>query len=172
MAPGALVPRPETELLGYAVVEVLRSMDVATARVVDMCCGAGNLACAIAHHAPRTLVWASDLTRSCAEVARRNVIFRELSDRVAVASGRPVRSAHSGPPREHYRSYRLQPSVHFREAARRRSRASAESGTAGGIRGWAVLPECSSPSDQRRARFFTPRRRFVTGGWTWPGSSS
>lgn len=87
VAPGALVPRPETELLGYAAVNVLRSMDVATARVVDMCCGVGNLACAIAHHAPCTLVWASDLTRSCAEIARRNAIFHALSDRVSVHQG-------------------------------------------------------------------------------------
>lgn len=87
VAPGALVPRAETELLGHTAVETLRSMELPTARVVDMCCGAGNLACAIAHHVPDSRVWASDLTDGCVDVARRNVAFCTLADRVFVHQG-------------------------------------------------------------------------------------
>ncbi|QCI69008.1 class I SAM-dependent methyltransferase [Phreatobacter stygius] len=87
VAPGALVPRPETELLGATAVDVLRRMNRAEPRVVDMCCGAGNLACGIAHHIAGARVWASDLTDGCVEVARRNVAHHGLEDRVSVLQG-------------------------------------------------------------------------------------
>jgi release factor glutamine methyltransferase len=80
---GALVPREETELLGNTALAMLRAMGDAP-RVIDMCCGAGNLACAIAHHLPGSRVWASDLTDGCAQLARRNVQHVGVSDRVAV----------------------------------------------------------------------------------------
>ncbi|ESZ20152.1 N5-glutamine methyltransferase family protein [Mesorhizobium sp. L48C026A00] len=95
IAPGALVPRPETELLGTTALDVLRRMNLSTPRVVDMCCGAGNLACAIAHYAPAAQVWASDLTDGCVEVARRNVAHHDMADRVSVLRG-DLFSAFSG----------------------------------------------------------------------------
>ena len=95
VAPGALVPRPETELLGKTAVDVLRQQNLPAPRVVDMCCGAGNLACVIAHHAPATRVWASDLTDGCVEVARRNVAHHGMADRVSVLQG-DLFSAFSG----------------------------------------------------------------------------
>ncbi|RWN56641.1 class I SAM-dependent methyltransferase [Mesorhizobium sp.] len=95
IAPGALVPRPETELLGTTALDVLRQMNLSAPRVVDMCCGAGNLACAIAHYAPAAQVWASDLTDGCVEVARRNVAHHDMADRVSVFQG-DLFSAFSG----------------------------------------------------------------------------
>jgi release factor glutamine methyltransferase len=87
VAPGALVPRPETELLGTAALTALRQLNMAAPRIVDMCCGAGNLACAIAHHAPASRIWASDLTDGCVEAARRNITHHGLADRVSVLQG-------------------------------------------------------------------------------------
>jgi release factor glutamine methyltransferase len=87
VAPGALVPRPETELLGATAMDALRRMELPAPRVVDMCCGAGNLACAIAHHVQSSRVWASDLTDGCVEAARRNVAHHGLSGRVSVLQG-------------------------------------------------------------------------------------
>jgi release factor glutamine methyltransferase len=84
--PGALVPRPETELLGRTAIAKIRDAGEAP-RVIDMCCGAGNLACAIAVHVPEVLVWAADLTDGCVGWARRNVEALELSGRVTVAQG-------------------------------------------------------------------------------------
>ncbi|MBI5658948.1 MAG: class I SAM-dependent methyltransferase [Nitrosomonadales bacterium] len=86
-AEGALAPREETELLGYAALAELRSSDSDAPRVIDMCCGSGNLACAIAYHLPDARVWASDLTDGCVSVARRNVGHVGVSDRVVVAQG-------------------------------------------------------------------------------------
>lgn len=87
VAPGALVPRTETELLGKTAVDALRGMGLPSPRVVDMCCGAGNLACGIAHHVPGARVWASDLTDGCVEAARRNVAHHGLTERVSVFQG-------------------------------------------------------------------------------------
>jgi release factor glutamine methyltransferase len=86
-ARGALIPRAETELLGYETLNVLRSSGLAAPMVIDMCCGSGNLACAIAHYHPSARVWASDLTDDCVEIARRNVIHVGVSDRVVVVQG-------------------------------------------------------------------------------------
>ena len=83
---GALVPRPETEILGRAAIEKLTIIGQSV-RVIDMCCGAGNLACAIAVHVPGAHVWASDLTDGCVLWTRRNVDQLGLGERVTVAQG-------------------------------------------------------------------------------------
>lgn len=82
-AEGVLVPREETEILGSAALEMLG----AGTTVIDMCCGAGNLACAIASARPGVRVWASDLTDACVALARRNVERLRLGDRVEVRQG-------------------------------------------------------------------------------------
>ena len=87
VAPGALVPRSETELLGVTAVDALRRLSRPVPRAVDMCCGAGNLACAIAHYVPSSLVWASDLTDGSIEVARRNAAHHGLAERMSVLQG-------------------------------------------------------------------------------------
>jgi len=87
VAPGALVPRPETELLGRTAVEALRRAHLPSPRIVDMCCGAGNLACAIALNIPDARVWASDLTDGCVELARRNAASQGAESRITVLQG-------------------------------------------------------------------------------------
>jgi release factor glutamine methyltransferase len=86
VAPGALVPRAETELLGSTAVELLRGM-AAPVRAIDMGCGAGNLACGIAHHVADARVWAADLTTPCVEIAQRNVERLGVANRVSVHQG-------------------------------------------------------------------------------------
>jgi release factor glutamine methyltransferase len=87
VAPGALVPREETEILGSAAVDWLRDLPEPEPYVIDMCCGSGNLACAIAIHLPTARVWASDLTDGAVAVARQNVAALALSDRVTIVQG-------------------------------------------------------------------------------------
>jgi len=60
---------------------------VADLRVIDMCCGAGNLACAVAIHVSQSRVWASDLTDCCIEWTGRNVAHLQLGHRVTVGQG-------------------------------------------------------------------------------------
>jgi release factor glutamine methyltransferase len=88
---GALVPRAETELLGGAAIAVLRELPKEASaegpRVIDVCCGSGNLACAIASLVPDARVWACDLTDGCVAVARRNVDHLALGARVTIGQG-------------------------------------------------------------------------------------
>jgi release factor glutamine methyltransferase len=86
-APGALVPRPETELLARCAVDALAERPGWELRVVDMCCGSGNLACVIASQERRAQVWASDLTDPCVELARRNAAQLDLLERLHVVQG-------------------------------------------------------------------------------------
>jgi len=80
---GVLVPRAETELLGNTALELLPD----GARIIDMCCGSGNLACALASRLPQARVWASDLTDACVSLAKRNAEFAGVQDRVVVRQG-------------------------------------------------------------------------------------
>lgn len=82
-----LVPRAETEILARGALELLDEMQAKAARVIDMCCGSGNLACALAHTRPDIHVWASDLTDPCVALARKNVARLELGDRVEIHQG-------------------------------------------------------------------------------------
>ncbi|MGE3509137.1 MAG: class I SAM-dependent methyltransferase [Vicinamibacterales bacterium] len=84
---GALVPRPETEILGRAALDRLRAEPASELRLVDMCCGAGNLACALAAHLPHARVWASDLTDGCVHWTKANIAHLGLGARVVVAQG-------------------------------------------------------------------------------------
>jgi release factor glutamine methyltransferase len=83
---GALVPRPETELLGRTAIEKVKAVG-ASPRVIDVCCGAGNLGCAIATLVPEARVWATDLTDGCVGWTRRNVEHLRLGDRLTVHQG-------------------------------------------------------------------------------------
>ena len=86
LAPGVLVPRSETELLGRSAVAVISPM-AGTPIVVDMCCGSGNLALAIACHCPQARLWAADLTDETVMLAKSNVARLSLSDRIVVRQG-------------------------------------------------------------------------------------
>ena len=85
-APGALVPRHETEILGRTALRLLKERGP-TPRAIDMCCGSGNLACALAVQLPSLSVIAADLTDGTVELARRNVAQLNLGDRVQVLQG-------------------------------------------------------------------------------------
>lgn len=83
--PGALVPRAETELCGRVAIAKLDQ--AGGALLVDVCCGTGNLACAIAAARPRVHGWALDLTAPCVALARANVTRLGLGDRLQVGQG-------------------------------------------------------------------------------------
>ena len=87
--PAALIPRRETEMLGYAALAKLRSQADAggVVHAIDVCCGCGNLALALAHAEPRARLHASDLSADAIELARRNTARLGLGDRVALYTG-------------------------------------------------------------------------------------
>jgi len=71
VAPGALVPRPETEVLVDAVLERIRA--VASPRVVDIGTGSGAIACAVVANHSTAQVVATDRSRAALNVAALNV---------------------------------------------------------------------------------------------------
>lgn len=86
LAPGVLVPRQETELLGRHAVAILRD-SAAGPVVIDMCCGSGNLALAIAAEIPSANVWGVDVTDSTVALARSNAERLAVQDRVTIRQG-------------------------------------------------------------------------------------
>lgn len=85
---GSLIPRAETEILGRATLSLLQELAVTKPpRAIDMCCGSGNLACALAKLVPTAIVFAADLTTGAVELARRNVAHLGLADRVTIDQG-------------------------------------------------------------------------------------
>src|SRR4051812_19973411 len=87
VGPGALVPRDETELLGQTAATALATLPNATLRMIDMCCGVGNLSCALAARFPNLRSWASDVSESCVRLAQENVRRMQLEARVEVHQG-------------------------------------------------------------------------------------
>ena len=82
VVPGALVPRPETELLArVAIAELARSGDVPLT-VVDVGCGSGNLACALASRLPRARIFALDIADAAVDVTKRNAVRLGLHERI------------------------------------------------------------------------------------------
>ena len=87
--PDALIPRKETEILGRAALAKIGCMAKKRGPllVLDVCCGSGNLAIAYAHYEPQARVYASDLSPEAVQLARRNVAFTGVAERVDVRIG-------------------------------------------------------------------------------------
>ena len=70
-APGALIPRRETEILGYAALGFIRNTVVARgeAIVIDVCTGSGNLALAYAVFEPLAQVLAASTRETTGALA-------------------------------------------------------------------------------------------------------
>ena len=85
----ALIPRKETEILGRKALEI--SNDLAQKkeiiRVMDICCGAGNLGLALAYFNPKVVVYSSDLSQEAVELTKDNISFLNLNNRVQAMQG-------------------------------------------------------------------------------------
>ncbi|TMC54902.1 MAG: peptide chain release factor N(5)-glutamine methyltransferase [Chloroflexi bacterium] len=86
VTPDVLVPNPDTEVLVQRAVSIARETHDPV-RVADVGTGSGCIAIAVAHYAPNTEVWASDVSQEALEVAARNVAAHGLGDRVHLESG-------------------------------------------------------------------------------------
>lgn len=76
----ALVPRRETEQLGYSALRRLQSLAVNRPLVIDVCTGAGNVALGIASHLPQARVMGADLSPDAVGLARENAAFLSRED--------------------------------------------------------------------------------------------
>ncbi|MGZ6162252.1 MAG: peptide chain release factor N(5)-glutamine methyltransferase [Myxococcaceae bacterium] len=94
--PRVLIPRPETELLVEAVLQVLpRDRE---ARLLDLCTGSGCVAISLALERPLVRVIATEVSLEAAEVARANASALAAADRVEVRAGDLFAPVESEPP--------------------------------------------------------------------------
>jgi release factor glutamine methyltransferase len=80
VSPEVLIPRPETEMLVTAALDVLASHPAA--RVLDLATGSGAIALAIAANTPNVRVTATDVSVTALAIAARNAIHHGLNRRV------------------------------------------------------------------------------------------
>lgn len=81
VTPDVLIPRVDTEILAGAAIEAVRGFGM-KGRVLDLCCGSGCIACAVAHELPAARVVAADLSPSALEVCRKNIKDNKLTSRI------------------------------------------------------------------------------------------
>ena len=80
VSPAVLIPRPETEHLVEAVLDLARG--VQRPKLVDVGTGSGCVALALAHELPNAEVYAVDLSAEALEIARANAARLQLDKRV------------------------------------------------------------------------------------------
>jgi release factor glutamine methyltransferase len=82
VTPAVLIPRPSTELIVEAALELFPDRTERTA-IADVCCGSGCVAVAVARERPSASVIASDISLEALDVARRNAVHHGVADRVS-----------------------------------------------------------------------------------------
>jgi release factor glutamine methyltransferase len=85
VTPDVLIPRPETEHLVEKVLELAGRF--APPRIVDVGCGSGAIAIALAHALPRAQVTAVDVSPRALAVAGENAKHNHLADRIRFLRG-------------------------------------------------------------------------------------
>ena len=86
VAPGVLIPRPETELLVEIGLQEIERLNT-PASILDLGTGSGAIALAIASDASQTIVTATDQSTEALEIARTNAKQLKVADRVQFLQG-------------------------------------------------------------------------------------
>jgi len=87
VSPHVLVPRPDTETLVEAALEILTEKDSGSLRVVDLGTGSGAIALSLAKACPQHVVYATDRSAEALAVARENARRNNLLERVTFVQG-------------------------------------------------------------------------------------
>jgi release factor glutamine methyltransferase len=85
VAPGVLIPRPETEHLVEEVIRVAGSLK--ELRIADIGTGSGAIAIALAHSLPLAHITAIDLSSQALTIAKQNAIRNHVEDRIEFLEG-------------------------------------------------------------------------------------
>lgn len=86
VAPGVLIPRPETELLVDIALEEVAQLQ-GHPHILDLGTGSGAIALAIAHAAPQALLIASDQSAEALAIAKLNAQTLGLADQLQFKQG-------------------------------------------------------------------------------------
>ncbi len=85
ITPDVLVPRPETESVVDACLEILRSYD--NSQLADIGTGSGAIVIAVTTHNPGVRASATDISEAAIEVARQNCERHGVAERVTLYTG-------------------------------------------------------------------------------------
>jgi release factor glutamine methyltransferase len=88
VSPAVLIPRPETEHVIEAVLEIANATySSAPLRIVDVGTGSGSIALALAKELPKAEIRAIDNSASALEIARANAVRHQLEARIRFREG-------------------------------------------------------------------------------------
>ncbi len=85
VTPAVLIPRPETEHLVEAALQVCRALD--RPRIIDVGTGSGCVALALASELPKAEIHATDMSEEALEIARANAARLQFQSRVVFHHG-------------------------------------------------------------------------------------
>jgi release factor glutamine methyltransferase len=80
-----LIPRPETELVVEAALQILRQ--TAQPAFIDLCTGSGCIAVSLAKESPAARIFAGDISGAAVSVARNNAGRHAVSERIRFFEG-------------------------------------------------------------------------------------
>ena len=86
VAPGVLIPRPETELLVEIGLREIKRLNAST-KILDLGTGSGAIALAIAHEAPDAQLTATDQAIEALDIAKINAKLLNMESRVQFFQG-------------------------------------------------------------------------------------
>ena len=86
VAPGVLIPRPETELLVEIGLREIKRLNAPT-KILDLGTGSGAIALAIAHEAPEAQLTATDQAIEALDIAKINAKLLNIETRVQFIQG-------------------------------------------------------------------------------------
>ncbi|MFO7985653.1 MAG: peptide chain release factor N(5)-glutamine methyltransferase [Desulfatiglandaceae bacterium] len=90
VGPDVLIPRPETEILVEQAVSLAREMEKEKGDplvILELGTGCGAVAVALARELPGVFIRATDVSQGALNVARRNAVLHEVSDRIVFRKG-------------------------------------------------------------------------------------
>ena len=82
VTPDVLIPRPETELLLVALLDLAKKRQAEQSRIADVGTGSGIIAVCAAKHIPDSQVAAIDISPAALEVARGNAAKHGVAERI------------------------------------------------------------------------------------------
>ena len=87
VAPGVLIPRPETEHLVEKVLQLAAEIPQRNLRIADIGTGSGAIAVALAHGLPEARIFATDLSLEALAIARKNAQCNQVAQRITFLEG-------------------------------------------------------------------------------------